>query len=104
MVRDVSDPRVYGHWWDEVSDDSWDLYCSGTDDPNAIVHGYKIVKAPKRGTPYAEYWPTTEEAKHIVDALNAYDRKPPTPSRAYRILDFLSTAGGSILRTKPRRG
>ena len=65
--------KVYGRWWAEDSEDSWDLYYSGTDNPNAIVHGYKVLKAPKHGTPYAEYAPSPEEAEHIVAALNAFE-------------------------------
>jgi hypothetical protein len=53
-----------------VDDDevSWDLYSI----PDPVAHGFKILKAPKRGTPYAEYWPNAAETKYILAALNLF--------------------------------
>ena len=70
----------YGRWWAEESEDSWDLYYSGTNDPDAVVHGLKVLKAPKHGTPYAEYWPNTTDAAYIITALNAFGGQPKSMS------------------------
>lgn len=68
------DRRVRGRWWAEDSEDSWDLYYAGTDDPDAVVHGLKVLKAPKHSTPYAEYWPDVVDGDYIVAALNAFGK------------------------------
>lgn len=38
---------------------------------------HQIIKAAKRRTPYAEYWPTPEQSAFIVNALNAAEGRGP---------------------------
>lgn len=54
-----------GPWWAEDSADCWRLM-GGAAHPHA--HGMQILKAPKHGTPYAEYWPHAADAALIVAA------------------------------------
>jgi hypothetical protein len=60
-----------GPWWSEDSDDCWKLqgvaFVAPADEliPEQVVNK-QILKAPKRGTPYAEYWPNAADAEHIV--------------------------------------
>jgi hypothetical protein len=55
-------------YWSEESENSWQLFRKHPQDRDC--HPLQILKAPKKGTPYAEYWPNEEENKFIVDALN----------------------------------
>ena len=56
------DPEVHG-------DDPW--HADEDDDCVRIFRGHlQIIKAPKHGTPYAEYWPDTEMLAWILRALN----------------------------------
>jgi len=38
---------------------------------------YQIVKIPKKGTPYAEYYPNKERMEWIISALNEYEKINP---------------------------
>ena len=55
-----------GRWWAEDGREHWQLFVS----ENPDYHGRQIIKAPKAGTPYAEYWPNEYDAALIVAALN----------------------------------
>jgi hypothetical protein len=34
----------------------------------------QIIKAPKRDTPYEEYWPDSDMINYILDALNSKEQ------------------------------
>jgi hypothetical protein len=38
---------------------------------------YQVFKAPKRKTPYAEYWPGPQTIRWMLDALNERERTHP---------------------------
>jgi hypothetical protein len=37
----------------------------------------QVLKAPKHGTPFAEYWPGPQTIRWMLDALNARERTQP---------------------------
>jgi hypothetical protein len=37
----------------------------------------QVFKAPKHGTPFAEYWPGPKTIRWMLDALNARERTHP---------------------------
>lgn len=44
------------------------------DDCVRIFRGeMQIIKAPKRGTPYQEYWPTPEMIQWMLETMNSHD-------------------------------
>lgn len=51
-------------WSADESEQSWRLF----EGENEYGFGKQILKAPKHGTPYAEYWPTPADAEFIVHA------------------------------------
>lgn len=67
--------KIYGHWWVEEDDEVWSLYYSGTDDPDAIVHGYKCIKCPKKRPTWVNYVPDAEDTAYILAALNSYEAR-----------------------------
>lgn len=63
----VCDAATPAPWeWDEDEDV---MRLMGAGDQG--FHGDQILKAPKRGTPYAEYWPETKDAAFIAEARTA---------------------------------
>lgn len=50
--------RGFAPWTAYDSPESWSLH--------SALGPYQILKAPKKGTPYAEYWPNEKEADFIV--------------------------------------
>ena len=64
-----------GPWWFDEDDEVWRLH--GVADaiapqldgliPEQVIN-HQIIKAPKQGTPYAEYWPNAADAAFIVAA------------------------------------
>jgi hypothetical protein len=40
----------------------WQLFAY----PGENFHGYQLIKAPKKGTQYMEYWPSPEDATFIA--------------------------------------
>lgn len=57
----LEDNATRAPWWQEDTSDAWMLFGG---DPSA--HGLQLIKAPKHGTPYAEYWPTPQDAALII--------------------------------------
>lgn len=48
-----------------------------SEDSVRIFRGHmQIIKAPKRGTPYAEYWPTPEMIVWMLEVLNQAELQP----------------------------
>jgi hypothetical protein len=63
-IRERERAATRGPWEGEDDEDCWRLFgATGTG-----LHPLQILKAPKRGTPYAEYWPREDDAKFIVAA------------------------------------
>jgi hypothetical protein len=69
------DAATEGPWWADDSDNCWRLFGVwhrippqlGGKIPEQVVKK-QILKAPKHGTPYAEYWPADADADFIVNA------------------------------------
>jgi hypothetical protein len=61
-----------GPWWFDESEDTWCLHgvAARFDNPplGETVVNKQILKAPKVGTPYAEYWPDAADADFIAHA------------------------------------
>lgn len=69
-LRALTDTATNEPWDDEDDDDCWRLFGSRGD----ANHPIQLLKAPKHGTPYAEYWPSEADAAFIVAARSAVPR------------------------------
>lgn len=56
-----------GPWYAEENDACWQLFAEQRLH-GQFVHPLQLLKAPKRGTPYAEYWPTANDGALIANA------------------------------------
>jgi hypothetical protein len=84
-IRDREQAATPGPWWFDEDDEVWRLHGvraripawqvpgSGALIPEQIVNA-QILKAPKSGTPYAEYWPGEADAAFIVAARSDVPR------------------------------
>lgn len=92
-----------GPWWSDEDENCWRLHGVAMRIPPQMdglipeqVVNAQILKAPKRGTPYAEYWPGAADSRHItmndparvlrdVEAkrkiVDAYERAPDWAGR-----------------------
>lgn len=61
-MRDAAGAAYPGPWISDESLECWRLHSAP--DPN--WPSAQILKAPKYGTPYAEYWPDKPTSEHIV--------------------------------------
>lgn len=73
LMRERAEAATPGPWWSDESDQCWRLHgvafrippqCDGLI-PEQLVNA-QILKAPKCGTPYAEYWPVAADAAQIT--------------------------------------
>lgn len=74
-MRKLIDSATLGPWFAAESRDTWSLHGEArafhtTKKKPIIAPSMQILKAPKHGTPYAEYWPNEFDGKLIVDAVN----------------------------------
>jgi hypothetical protein len=80
--REAADSATPGPWWFDESDWCWRLHGVAFKIPPQLfpdgevmipeqVVNKQILKAPKTGTPYAEYWPDAADAAFIVTARTA---------------------------------
>lgn len=110
LMRDLANGAVGGRWVADDAEDSWSLHVA--DSP------YQIVKAPKRDTPFAEYWPDAGTGAHIaswsqmpalavadllehaangIDALAKSDPDADLPP----LLSMCARAGEAFLQSQP---
>lgn len=59
-------------WWIEENEDCWQLFYG---DKSGMSCPFQVIKALKRNSPMAEYWPTPEQSRFIVDALQDAEAK-----------------------------
>lgn len=59
-IRARCDAATKGPWYAEDGENTWSLH--------QVYGPLQILKAPKRGTPYAEYWPNKADAALITHA------------------------------------
>ncbi|MFB7776870.1 hypothetical protein [Streptomyces bauhiniae] len=57
-----------GPWWFDESESCWRLHGVMFRIPSGGVMNKQILKAPKRNTPYAEYWPEAADATFLANA------------------------------------
>lgn len=74
-LRRLVDNATLGPWRALESRDTWTLHGEArafhtTKAKPIVAPSMQILKAPKHGTPYAEYWPNEFDGKLIVDAVN----------------------------------
>src|SRR5262245_18825226 len=60
-IRAREQAATKGPWWSDEDGDMWRLHGI-----HAGPLNQQILKAPKRGTPYAEYWPDQADAEFIT--------------------------------------
>jgi hypothetical protein len=65
--RQIEQAATPGPWEAEDNEACWKLF--GAVRPR--VHPLQLIKAPKHGTPYAEYWPGEGDSAFIVAARTA---------------------------------
>lgn len=77
-------------WWFDEDERTWRLH--GTWGWTPAQHGIpaqpinkQILKAPKRNTPYAEYWPNRQDADFMVAMRNAFPRMLHELKRLYEL-------------------
>jgi hypothetical protein len=69
-MREREAAATRGPWLAEDSGDCWQLFGAVT--PG--IHPLQLIKAPKCGTPYAEYWPDDADAVFIAAARSDMPR------------------------------
>lgn len=73
-IREREQAATRGPWWFDEDDLMWRLHGVHAVMPPFMegfpeqVLNHQILKAPKQGTPYAEYWPAPADAAFIVAA------------------------------------
>lgn len=74
-LKALCDAATPGPWWIEENEQVWVLQGVHAVIPPQLdgaipeqVINHQILKAPKMGTPYAEYWPSRADAEFIVRA------------------------------------
>ncbi len=75
-LRKMVDEATLGPWRYEESKDTWTLHGEAREFKgkmrNGIGPSMQILKAPKRGTSYAEYWPNAADGALLVTAVNMF--------------------------------
>jgi hypothetical protein len=88
-----------GPWIVSEDDDMWQLFGGN--------YGHmQILKAPKRGTDYAEYWPDKDEANLIVNSpeiisnlIGEVERQAEEIERLRKALEGIATSKTSLAST-----
>lgn len=75
-MRKLVDEATQMPWFSIDTKDSWSLHGEARDwkskNPDKPGPGMQILKAPKHGTPYAEYWPNWADGGLILEAVNRF--------------------------------
>ena|SRR5690349_11938049 len=73
-IRKLIDRATLGPWYALESTDHWSLHGEAREfkgkTKDGIGPSMQILKAPKHGTPYAEYWPNLADGTLLVKAVN----------------------------------
>lgn len=86
----MTEPRQEYEWFAEEDEFSWQLFKRYiSEDETMITMPLQILKAPKKGTPYAEYWPQERESKIIIDALNRAESEVLSAKDWKKVVDDL---------------
>lgn len=67
LTADIAlcDAATVGPWWEQDNEATWQLF-------GGEYGQYQLIKAPKYGTDYAEYWPPAEDARFIAEARTGW--------------------------------
>jgi hypothetical protein len=76
-LRKMVDEATLGPWRVSDSRDHWSLHGEArafhtTKAKPIVAPSMQILKAPKHGTPYAEYWPNAGDSALITTAVNMF--------------------------------
>jgi hypothetical protein len=71
-LRKMVDEATLGPWSSMESKDHWSLHGHARQFKGKIKPSMQILKAPKHGTPYAEYWPNAADGAIITKAVNFF--------------------------------
>lgn len=75
-LRKIAESATLGPWHYLESNDTWTLHGEAREfkskNPDRPAPSMQILKAPKRGTQYAEYWPNKEDSVLIIEAANSF--------------------------------
>lgn len=75
-LRKMIDEATLGPWRSAESSDHWSLHGEARAFKGKMKDGIgpsmQILKAPKHGTPYAEYWPNAADSALITQAVNQF--------------------------------
>ena len=82
-IRELGEAAADGPWIFDEDDECWRLHSA----PDPHFPTLQILKAPKQGTPYAEYWPDEPTGAHIV----AW-----SPPPALAVADLLNQAAAEL--------
>jgi hypothetical protein len=75
-LRDMVDKATLGPWRSMEDRDTWSLHGEARQFKGKLKYGaapsMQIAKAPKRNSPYAEYWPNFEDNRLLIKAVNSF--------------------------------
>ena len=99
LMRERAEAATRGPWWHDEDDEVWRLHGVhavvpaqlGGRIPEQVIN-HQIAKAPKQGTPYAEYWPNEADTAWITSM------HPGTGLAIAAWLDATATDAGETLR------
>lgn len=84
-----------GPWWFEEDEHCWQLFGGRASQTltfdgisfESYTHPRQILKAPKKDTPYAEYWPVGPDA-HLIAASPDLYAAVPDPDKLELLADW----------------
>lgn len=82
-IRQLERAATRGPWKAEEGDDHWQLFGAVT----VHMHPLQLIKAPKHGTPYAEYWPSEADSAFIAAARADVPRLLKAVEAALKLAD-----------------
>jgi hypothetical protein len=83
LMRERAEAATPGPWWSDQGEDCWRLFA----ETGPGMHPLQLIKAPKRGTVYAEYWPDAADNAWITSF---------SPEDGVRLADWLDSAASLI--------
>lgn len=94
-IREREQAATRGPWEAEDDEDCWRLFGA----VSGFLHPMQLAKAPKHGTPYAEYWPNEADAAFIVAARSDVPRLLAAVEAVLKVTDPLEneTLGGMFM-------
>jgi hypothetical protein len=96
-----------GPWWFEEDEYCWQLFGGQSSQMVTVgniafespMHPRQILKAPKKDTPYAEYWPQERDAALIVASPDLYAACEAQEEHDEHFLDCDTCCDGTFCET-----